>query len=231
MDEAGFKFIDASIAGTSLMHVDGAGKVVASGVDVSGSLEGLDLQINGRATFKGATVIAGPHIYTDACASFIRIVSDGIAAANLLTLPGDGPCAPQQGQLLIVYNGDGEGTTGGAEIAPGRSVLFVFAQEAGPGWVPLTTVDARSSHLEGIASFTASSNLDIGPFSFKAQQLVAAGQSKGHVATYGAGGLLIGDAGLTFTDGLLSTPKLSVKQVMHTSPVACSVINLLLFLD
>jgi hypothetical protein len=67
------------------------------------------------------------------------------------------------------------------QIPAGKSVLFVYSAQAGPGWVPLTTLDARSSTLDGITKFTAAANLDLGPFSFKAQQLVAAGQEMGQV--------------------------------------------------
>ena len=112
-------------------------------------------------------------------------------------------------------NGDEEPTTGPLEIPAGRSVLFVYSHAAGPDWVPLTTLDSRSTRLEGVTSLTAANNLDLGPVSLKAQQLVAAGQERGHLAFYGAGGLLDGKQALTFDAAAetLHVPKLNVAQV------------------
>ena len=49
---------------------------------------------------------------------------------------------------VLVTNSDEEATTGPLEIPAGRSVLFVYSHAAGPDWVPLTTLDSRSSRLE-----------------------------------------------------------------------------------
>ena len=118
----------------------------------------------------------------------VKVASDSATKANKVKLsggnPGDGDCA--EGQLLLLYNGDEEPLTGDAEVGAGRAVLFLYShQEAGPGggWVPLTTVDARSTKLLGISELKAAANLDIGDFTLKAQQLVAAGQSAGQVVS------------------------------------------------
>lgn len=214
----------------------------ASGVVAKGGLAvGGRVALTAPGT-RPAIVSAGAGITIDPCSaltpsSYVRIASDGAASLNRLRLPvglasaggssgsgytsssssggGGGQCSPNEGQLLMVYNGDEEPTTGDAEVPPGKAVLFVFSLQAGPGWVPLTTLDARSTKLEGVTSLTAANNLDLGSFALKAQQLVAAGQTKGQLSLYGAGGLLQGDPTLTFDaqEGTLSTPKINVKQV------------------
>lgn len=147
------------------------------------------LSVGGPASFgaRRSSVSAGASIVIDPCAaatkaSFVRITSDGTTAANALSLrTGGAGCVPAEGQIMVIYNGDEERTTGSVEVPSGKSVLFVFSEQAGPGWVPLTTLDARSSQLEGITRLIAASNLDIGPFTLKAQQLVAAGQEQHQV--------------------------------------------------
>ena len=237
---ARFNFLEARLEGadTPLMSVDGRGVVHAVRLEAQGDVvAGNGLFVGGPASLTApgvrapATVSAGASIVVDPCrpalaSSYVRIASDGAAALNKLSLPASSStssssslfgskCAHAEGQLLLIYNGDEEGTSGDAEIPSGRAVVFVFSAQAGPGWVPLTTLDARSSQLDGITSLTAKNNLDLGPHALKAMQLVASGQSKGEVAMYGSGGLLAGSPKLTYDDkhGLLTTPKLSVKQV------------------
>ena len=228
---AGFNFLEAVLTGLEapLLTIDDSGKLVAGGgVEAAGGalVAAGSLSVGGPAALgaRQATVRAGDSIVVDPCraataASFVVIASDGARAKNVLSLPvskvgvGSTTCVPSEGQLLLLFNGDEEGTVGAAELPPGKSVLFVFSAQAGPGWVPLTTLDSRTSKLEGITALKAAGNLDIGPFTLKAQQLVAGGQEAGQLALYGAGGLLVGEPALKFTGGLLSTPKINVQQV------------------
>uniref|UniRef100_A0A7S2WWA7 Peptidase S74 domain-containing protein n=1 Tax=Rhizochromulina marina TaxID=1034831 RepID=A0A7S2WWA7_9STRA len=213
-EDGDFMLIDSAV-GTSkkrVFSVTGKGHLRSTDVSATGQLLAeSDLKIGGRAAFQSITVAAGETIAVGAAQSLVQITDDGVQARNELVLSSE---AARDGQVLLISNGDAQATTGAAEIPAQRSVLFLFS-EAKASWVPLTTLDSRNSRLEGVTSFRAANNLDIGPVTLKAQQLVAAGQVAGQVALYGAGGLLVGDDQLTFDveTGTLRVSKLSVSQV------------------
>lgn len=209
---AGFNFVEALRKGDVVMRIDGQGVVHSSGLIATGQANVESWRARGHAILDPATVVAGDALTLPCNASFVRVASDGAPRANVVELPGS-TCSLHEGQLLVVQNADEQSLGGDAAVPPGRSVLFIFSQLGTAGWIPLTTLDALSSRLEGVTALTAANNIDLGPWTFKAQQLVAAGQTKDQLSVYGAGGLLVGDPSLTYTDGLLTTPKINVKQV------------------
>jgi len=83
----------------------------------------------GATKFSVGTVQAGATITIPNNYQIVKITDDSASAANAVTMP-----TGTNGQLLIIYNGDAQATSGAVIIPAGYMEAFVYVTDA---WVPL----------------------------------------------------------------------------------------------
>ena len=112
-----------------------------------------------------SAVAAGATITIPSSHTHVAITDDGASAANAVTLP-----AGTDGDLLLITNHDSEATTGEAIIPASYSLLLVFR---GSAWSEFTISNFAGGAINGVTSFAAAADLDIGTHKLTAATLTA----------------------------------------------------------
>ena len=112
-----------------------------------------------------SAVAAGATITIPSSHTHVAITDDGASAANAVTLP-----AGTDGDLLLITNHDSEATTGEAIIPASYSLLLVFR---GSAWSEFTISNFAGGAINGVTSFAAAADLDIGAHKLTAATLTA----------------------------------------------------------
>ena len=123
-----------TILGTTNINIAGA-----AATHVGNTTNGLTVDNGGITVTAGitklsyATVSAGAAIVIPTTSSVIEIVTDGVVAANTITMPA--VVAADNGRIIYIHNGDTEATAG-TVIAVGATATFVVSgaawQRVGP---------------------------------------------------------------------------------------------------
>ena len=147
----------------------------------------------------------------------MEITDDRTSAANRLKFPVSNTKSGlliEAGRVLVITNSDESPTIGDAEIPPKTSVLFVYD---GKRFASIDSLRAPMQHLTGVQSLQANADLDIGNHTFSAAAFAfSPGKSeipKNSLLFAGAGGLIKGNNGLSYSKGTLKVSAISVDTI------------------
>lgn len=186
-----------SKSSSSSFQVSGDGSIHSSGyMNLFGdNLLGITVK-TGLSSFGGGLslnkhiVSANEEILIPSAASYVVISNDNITKVNKLVFESISDLSIDAlalfvGRIVIISNLDDQDTTGAANIPAQSTVMFVYD---GHEYVDIQALKSPIQELRRIKSFEAANDLDIGNFSFTAEQLRSNRLSKGRIPIVGAQG-------------------------------------------
>ncbi|KDO23237.1 hypothetical protein SPRG_22275 [Saprolegnia parasitica CBS 223.65] len=205
---AGFQLVQATTAAGTVLAIDGFGNLTTVGsLHADGAVVAKGpLVAETQALLRPTRLVAAKHLAIPCTHSYVQVLSDGAThPSSTQTISMDGAA---YGQLLVVQNAD-EDALSSLKIPPQSSALFVFDGQA---WQTLTATEFDTTQLVNVKEFSAAADLNIGNHMLSAKSIQVAGQTASHVAYYGKGGVLTGDASLSYESAsqTLNTHQLKV---------------------
>ena len=153
------------------------------------------LDVNGAMRMKKKLVKADDKIELsiDSIYSFLEVVDNGLKTSNNLIIKGP----VEEGQLLLVKNGDDDPLVGSLGFVPAKSTVFFISSTGPEEWIDITTVQTQRRELLGVTQLQASNDIDIGEHTFTSKDIVikskGGAKNYGQLAFFGQGGKLMGE--------------------------------------
>jgi hypothetical protein len=205
-----FNFLTARNSNETVFEINEVGDVSTKGeISVGDMLINQHTNIMGDLQFSKNTVYAGDSINVPTNAVFVEVMSDFKDGSNELFFSSDDESLPA-GKMLIVRNKDESALHSKIlrrEIPPGSTALLLFD---GVHWIDVEALHSPVTELNNISQITLSNDVSMGNFTLTVRDISLMDKRPGDILVVGKSGVLQSKGGLSFHNGILSSPGLKV---------------------